>query len=271
MFSRIRKRITYANVAMTLALVFAMGGGAYAAGKFIITSTKQIKPSVLAQLKGKAGPAGPAGAQGPQGTAGEKGAAGANGKDGAPGANGRDGVSVTGTPIPAGAGEPCGEAGGTAYSTVSGTENVCNGKEGSPGTLHPGETLPSKSTETGTWQARGVDNNKGELRPANISFIIPLASPPEKAVFIKAGASLLTGCKGTVEKPEADPGVLCAFEGETLYHEGGAEGLKFEAFLNFKKGLGPATTGAVIALSTSTPTTVGEEVSAEGTFAVTAK
>ncbi len=31
MFSRIRKRITYANLAMTLALVFAMTGGAYAA------------------------------------------------------------------------------------------------------------------------------------------------------------------------------------------------------------------------------------------------
>ena len=47
MFSRIRKRLTYANVAMTMALVFAMSGGAYAAKKYVITSTKQIKPSVL--------------------------------------------------------------------------------------------------------------------------------------------------------------------------------------------------------------------------------
>ena len=31
MFSMIRKRLTFANVAMTLALVFAMTGGAYAA------------------------------------------------------------------------------------------------------------------------------------------------------------------------------------------------------------------------------------------------
>lgn len=37
MFSRIRKRMTYANVAVTVALVFAMAGGAYAAGRCLIT------------------------------------------------------------------------------------------------------------------------------------------------------------------------------------------------------------------------------------------
>ena len=57
----IRKRVTYANVAMTLALVFAMSGGAYAS-KYLITSTKQISPKVLKTLKGAAGKTGPAGA-----------------------------------------------------------------------------------------------------------------------------------------------------------------------------------------------------------------
>ena len=42
-----RGRLSYANVAMTLALVFAMSGGAYAASKYVITSTKQISPKVL--------------------------------------------------------------------------------------------------------------------------------------------------------------------------------------------------------------------------------
>ena len=37
----------------TLALIFAMSGGAYAASHYLITSTKQIKPSVLGHLKGK--------------------------------------------------------------------------------------------------------------------------------------------------------------------------------------------------------------------------
>src|SRR6202035_5866038 len=65
MLSFVRRRFTFANVALTVALVFAMSGGAFAASKFLITSTKQIKPSVLAQLKGKAGPAGAAGSAGP--------------------------------------------------------------------------------------------------------------------------------------------------------------------------------------------------------------
>jgi hypothetical protein len=39
-----------ADVSVSLALVFAMTGGAYAARKIIITSTKQISPKVLKKL-----------------------------------------------------------------------------------------------------------------------------------------------------------------------------------------------------------------------------
>lgn len=83
-----RKRFSYANVTATLALVFAMSGGALAAGHYIITSTKQIKPSVLKTLKGKAGAVGPAGktgAPGPQGKEGPAGSTGKEGKEGPPG------------------------------------------------------------------------------------------------------------------------------------------------------------------------------------------
>lgn len=38
----IRKHVSYANVAATVALVFAMTGGAYAAKRYVITSMKQI-------------------------------------------------------------------------------------------------------------------------------------------------------------------------------------------------------------------------------------
>jgi hypothetical protein len=78
-----RKRLSYANVTATLALVFALGGGtAWAAHHYLIVSTKQIKPSVLKQLHGA------------------KGANGANGTDGTNGTNGTNGA--TGPAGPAG-------------------------------------------------------------------------------------------------------------------------------------------------------------------------
>ena len=71
-----RRRLNYANVTATLALVFSMSGGAMAASHYLITSTKQIKPRVLRQLRGNKGVAGARGAtglQGPQGAPGKEG------------------------------------------------------------------------------------------------------------------------------------------------------------------------------------------------------
>jgi hypothetical protein len=79
MLSAIRRRLTFTNVVLTLVLLFAMSGGAFAATHFVITSTKQISPKVLRALKGKAGRAGPAGPVGPEGKEG------AAGKDGSAG------------------------------------------------------------------------------------------------------------------------------------------------------------------------------------------
>ncbi len=62
MFLKVPRRMSYANVAATMALVFAMSGGALAAGRYLITSTKQISPKVLKALEGKAGPKGATGA-----------------------------------------------------------------------------------------------------------------------------------------------------------------------------------------------------------------
>ena len=108
MFSKMRRRVTYANVAMTLALVFAMTGGAYAASKYLITSTQQISPKVLKSLKGAngkngaAGLAGPAGPAGPGGAKGETGSAGAKGEKGTAGEKGATGEINTAGPLPAG-------------------------------------------------------------------------------------------------------------------------------------------------------------------------
>jgi len=89
-----RRHLTYANVVATLALVFAMSGGALAAKHYLLTSTKQIKPSLLATLKGKAGPRGPAGPAGPIGV----GVAGLTGQRGDAGATGPSG-STAGTAV----------------------------------------------------------------------------------------------------------------------------------------------------------------------------
>ncbi len=65
-----------------LALFVSLTGSSIAAGHYLITSTKQIKPSVISKLKGATGPAGSRGSQGPAGAAGVAGAAGARGPSG---------------------------------------------------------------------------------------------------------------------------------------------------------------------------------------------
>jgi hypothetical protein len=84
----IRARMTYANVAATLALVLAMSGGALAANHYLINSTKQINPKVLKKLHGARGPRGelgPNGLVGPQGVQGQQGRQGPRGERGEPG------------------------------------------------------------------------------------------------------------------------------------------------------------------------------------------
>jgi hypothetical protein len=69
-----RWRVSYANVAATLALVIALAGGtAYAASKIIITKPSQISTSVRKALHGATGPAGAPGAVGAAGLSGPAG------------------------------------------------------------------------------------------------------------------------------------------------------------------------------------------------------
>ncbi len=59
-----RRHLTYANVAATLALVFAMSGGALAAKHYLVESTSQINPKVLKKLRGHNGKIGKTGKAG---------------------------------------------------------------------------------------------------------------------------------------------------------------------------------------------------------------
>ena len=92
----IRRHLSYANIVATLALLFAMSGGALAAKHYLINSTKQINPKVLKKLKvpGKTGATGPRGV----------GAAGPPGATGAEGAKGPAGQSAL-SPLPSGQSE----------------------------------------------------------------------------------------------------------------------------------------------------------------------
>ncbi len=217
MLKGIRTRITPATVIAMVALVFAMTGGAYAAKKYLITSTKQISPSVLKSLKGSAGKAGPAGAAGPAGPAGPVGPVGGAGTPGTEGKAGAAGVSVTSAEaLPA----EC-PAGGEKFTSASGTSKVCNGKEGKPGKDGKSgftKTLPEGETETGTWGS-AFGSPPGN-RTYDISFPIPVSQAPA-VVVVGTGEASAVGCPGrggdsskepyepTI--PEAAPGTLCIY------------------------------------------------------------
>jgi Collagen triple helix repeat (20 copies) len=258
-FSMIRRRLCYANVAATLALVFAMSGGALAAGHYLLTSTSQVSPKVLKALKGKNGSAGEEGAQGAQGPRGEVGAAGPAGPAGAQGAQG-----------------PQGEPG------VAGAA----GKEGSPWTA--GGTLPAGKSETGAWGGGGGPEEPFfSERIVLASFAIPLlVAPAYNFVGVEEGQGeakenerakeenaarksrgepelpllIPTYCKGTLDKPEATAGNLCVFlrRAENVTISGLAQAA----------GKFISTTGVVTTVSSSN---YGEGFGIEGTWAVTAK
>jgi hypothetical protein len=87
----LRRKPSISGVLAATALFLAVaGGGAYAADSFIITSTHQIKPSVLQKLANDV--RGPRGTRGPLGPQGVTGAQGAPGQPGNPGATGAQGV-----------------------------------------------------------------------------------------------------------------------------------------------------------------------------------
>jgi Collagen triple helix repeat (20 copies) len=258
MFSALRTRFGIPGLISTVALVFAMTGGAFAA-KYLITSPNQIKPSVLKKLKGPKGATGATGAQGPAGlagAAGEKGANGTNGTNGKDGTNGTDGTdgedgkSVEVDPATA---FDCEELGGAIVKEEGATEaeeiEVCNGKQGEDG--EPGEDgtfstepLPPGETLTGSWAITGSSAGQEVLEP--ISFPIQLASflvetevhfgRPGKAVFKDT-------CPATnVALPTAVPGHLCVYEGS--FNEGAP---KFEGIYElFFGNLGASQSGALL-------------------------
>jgi hypothetical protein len=159
-----RNRLTYANVVATLALVFAMSGGAMAANHYLISEANQISPKILKKLKGKTGATGKTGAPGTSGAPGAPGAAGtpgAGGKEGAPGPAGSAvayahilGLSSPASPLDtansknvSAATEPF--TGGYCVSTTVPIKNVAGVPDFASGGM-PGTTVNADFTELAT-------------------------------------------------------------------------------------------------------------------------
>jgi hypothetical protein len=244
MFQAIRTRVNATSVVAVLALVFAMTGGAYAAKKYLITSTKQISPSVLKSLQGKAGAPGSAGHQGsawPQRPAGPQGPAGGAGAKGETG--------------PAGQAGPVGATGATGKAGKA-------GKEGSPWTL--GGTLPGGAIETGTWALGTLPPNTSEPIYIPISFTIRLVASLDAnhVHYVKPGETAPAGCTGgTASAPTAEPGNFCIYASLQGFGLSFIHSIQPGAFET--EELGAGTAGAVLVMIG------GEGAQAGGTWAVT--
>jgi hypothetical protein len=152
----IRGHLSYANVASTLALVFAMGGGAYAAFSpvhdgVIHTCFRKSNGALRVVRAGarcgrreralafnQRGPVGPRGATGIQGPV---------GKTGATGKTGASGRSVTSATL--GVGNTSCPSGGASFTTVSGTTFACNGVATSFASVDATATLATSRSVTG--------------------------------------------------------------------------------------------------------------------------
>ena len=222
MFQAIRRHLSYANVAATVALVFAVTGGAFAAtghsggpGPASAHLTAAVVRSTFAtsaksKSKPKTGPRGPAGPKGATGAAGPAGAIGTAGPAGPTGATGPAGSGSAGPQGLQGSQGPQGEKGAEGKEGPEGPE----GKSGFTKTLPPGET------ETGTWSMVTTDVSRGGEVSAPISFAIPLKEAGVKAFYftqqetgeIEQGKELQgSKCTGTGADPKAPAGTLCVF------------------------------------------------------------
>jgi hypothetical protein len=212
MFQKLRNHLSYANVAATMALVFALTGGAVAATSHggggspakaaasVTPVATAAKKKAKAPVRGPAGPKGATGAAGPAGAAGPVGATGPGGPQGPAGTNGTNGTGVQGEKGEKGEAGAAGESvknkaytgsecpeGGSEFKVGTKTPTyACNGEKG---VIHPGETLPPEASEYGTWAVTGVSGEA--VVWASFSFPVPLAAP---LVGEATSCELGTGC-----------------------------------------------------------------------------
>jgi hypothetical protein len=184
-----------------LALFFALGDTALAS-RYLITSTSEIKPSVLKKLKGSAGPQG------------ETGAAGATGVQGPAGAQG-----------PGGTQGPAGARGLTGAQGLEGTRGP-QGEPGSAGTLSPLTTVESStasyeySAKAETYVAVAIafcPSGQKVVSGGEFNFLFPYATLYEKSnTGTSWGVVAFASQAETVAKGGVAAIAYCSKEGEAV-------------------------------------------------------
>jgi len=198
---RLRGRLNYSNVMVTVLALIVLGGGtAYAATEVLpgnSVGTKQLKKEAVTPAKlsvaaksALSGPQGQAGPQGPQGQQGPRGAKGDQGEKGATGAKGDTG--------------PKGDTGAKGDKGDTGDKGE-KGERGEPGPAI--QILPSGQTETGVWATAAESEN---FAMAQINFFPRLSAgvPVANEKYMPYEAAPTTECPGN---EQAAPGYLCVY------------------------------------------------------------
>jgi hypothetical protein len=277
MLQRFQDRVGTAGLIVAMvALVAAMGGGAYAASGALTGKQKKEVEKIAKKYAGKpgapgangtngaTGPAGGAGAKGDVGTKGEK------GDKGDPGTPGKNGESVEAVAVPTGQ-TTCGGNGGTVIEPQE--VPVCNGSPWVVG------GLPSGKSETGTWAFGALAAATNPVY-VPVSFTVPLEAGKTVGVhFVNAlgeeeeggaGTGPATVCLGTFKVPTAPAGVLCVYEQSVAVNGVPEITANFDLALGTGVATGPGVGKAGISGTNLAFHTSEAEGFARGNWAVTA-
>jgi hypothetical protein len=159
-------------IVSVLALFFALGGTAMAAHHYLITSSSQIKPSVLKQLHGAGGASGPAGAPGATGSQGPQGV---QGKEGPPGPTNTSALT-----------EAVGTSNVMPRKSEKGVESELEGIEGSFAICPSGEHVVSGGSNVFTGKAGAIAAELSVPSEDRTAWIVIAANSGEEQGEIEA-------------------------------------------------------------------------------------